>query len=129
MLPPIATAATPLAPGGLISALAYRQPVGVVAAIASYNFPLTNMAGKVAPALAMGNTVIIKPAPQDPLAVIELARVLDEVGFPPGVDQPGQLPGPRAGRRSSPPRPTSTWCPSPARPRSASGSPPPAHRP
>ena len=85
MLPPIATAATPLAPGGLISALAYRQPVGVVAAIASYNFPLTNMAGKVAPALAMGNTVILKPAPQDPLAVVELARVLDDVGFPPGV--------------------------------------------
>ncbi len=85
MLPPIATSATPLAPGGLVSALAYRQPVGVVAAIASYNFPLTNMAGKVAPALAMGNTVIMKPAPQDPLAVIELARILDEVGFPPGV--------------------------------------------
>jgi phenylacetaldehyde dehydrogenase len=85
MLPPVATAATPLAPGGLVSALAYRQPVGVVAAIASYNFPLTNMAGKIAPALAMGNTVVIKPAPQDPLAIVELARVLDEVGFPPGV--------------------------------------------
>jgi acyl-CoA reductase-like NAD-dependent aldehyde dehydrogenase len=85
MLPPIATSATPLAPGGLISALAYRQPVGVVAAIASYNFPLTNMAGKVAPALAMGNTVIMKPAPQDPLAIVELARVLEAVGFPPGV--------------------------------------------
>jgi acyl-CoA reductase-like NAD-dependent aldehyde dehydrogenase len=85
MLPPVVSAATPLAPGGLISALAYRQPVGVVTAIASYNFPMTNMAGKVAPALAMGNTVIMKPAPQDPLAVIALARVLDEVGFPPGV--------------------------------------------
>jgi acyl-CoA reductase-like NAD-dependent aldehyde dehydrogenase len=85
MLPPVVSAATPLAPGGLISALAYRQPVGVVSAIASYNFPMTNMAGKVAPALAMGNTVIMKPAPQDPLAVIELARVLDQVGFPPGV--------------------------------------------
>jgi acyl-CoA reductase-like NAD-dependent aldehyde dehydrogenase len=85
MLPPIVSAATPLAPGGLISALAYRQPVGVVAAIASYNFPLTNMAGKVAPALAMGNTVVMKPAPQDPLAVIALARVLEEVGLPPGV--------------------------------------------
>ncbi len=84
-LPPVATAATPLAPGGLVSALAFRPPVGVVAAIASYNFPLTNMAGKVAPALAMGNTVIMKPAPQDPLAVIELARVLEQVGFPPGV--------------------------------------------
>ncbi len=85
MLPPVVTAATPLAPGGLISAYVYRQPVGVVAAVASYNFPLTNMAGKVAPALAMGNTVVMKPAPQDPLAVVELARVLDEVGFPPGV--------------------------------------------
>jgi phenylacetaldehyde dehydrogenase len=85
MLPPVVAEATPLAPGGLISALAYRQPVGVVTAIASYNFPMTNMAGKVAPALAMGNTVIMKPAPQDPLAVIEMARVLDEVGFPPGV--------------------------------------------
>jgi len=85
MLPPVVSEATPLAPGGLISALAYRQPVGVVAAIASYNFPMTNMAGKVAPALAMGNTVVMKPAPQDPLAVIEMARVLDEVGFPPGV--------------------------------------------
>ena len=84
-LPPIATNATPLAPGGLVSALAYRQPVGVVAAIASYNFPMTNMAGKIAPALAMGNTVVIKPAPQDPLAVIELTRILDEVGFPAGV--------------------------------------------
>jgi len=84
-LPPIATNATPLAPGGLVSALAYRQPVGVVAAIASYNFPMTNMAGKIAPALAMGNTVVVKPAPQDPLAVIELTRILDEVGFPAGV--------------------------------------------
>jgi phenylacetaldehyde dehydrogenase len=85
MLPPIVSAATPLAPGGLISALVNRQPVGVVAAVASYNFPLTNMAGKVAPALAMGNTLVMKPAPQDPLAVVELARILDQVGFPPGV--------------------------------------------
>ncbi|HEV3132408.1 MAG TPA: aldehyde dehydrogenase family protein, partial [Acidimicrobiales bacterium] len=104
MLPPVATAATPLAPGGLISALAYRQPVGVVAAIASYNFPLTNMAGKVAPALAMGNTVVIKPAPQDPLAVIELARVLDEVGFPPGVVNliTSEAPEPASALTSSP---------------------------
>ncbi len=75
-------------------------PAGrVVAAIASYNFPLTNMAGKVAPALAMGNTVVIKPAPQDPLAIVELARVLDEVGFPPGVVNLVNSPGPRAGGR------------------------------
>ncbi|HUI03762.1 MAG TPA: aldehyde dehydrogenase family protein [Acidimicrobiales bacterium] len=84
-LPPQVAQATPLAPGGLISALALRQPVGVVTCITSYNFPLANMAGKVAPALAMGNTVVVKPAPQDPLAVVELVRILEEVGFPPGV--------------------------------------------
>ncbi|HLX88780.1 MAG TPA: aldehyde dehydrogenase family protein, partial [Acidimicrobiales bacterium] len=84
-LPPQVAQATPLAPGGLISALAVRQPVGVVTCITSYNFPMVNMAGKVAPALAMGNTVVVKPAPQDPLAVVELVRILDEVGFPPGV--------------------------------------------
>jgi acyl-CoA reductase-like NAD-dependent aldehyde dehydrogenase len=84
-LPPQVAQTTPLAPGGLISALAHRAPVGVVTCITSYNFPMVNMAGKVAPALAMGNTVVVKPAPQDPLAVIELVRILDEVGFPPGV--------------------------------------------
>jgi acyl-CoA reductase-like NAD-dependent aldehyde dehydrogenase len=84
-LPPQVTQATPLAPGGLVSAFVQRQPVGVVTCITSYNFPMVNMAGKVAPALAMGNTVVVKPAPQDPLAVVELVRILDEVGFPPGV--------------------------------------------
>jgi phenylacetaldehyde dehydrogenase len=84
-LPPQEIATTPLAPGGLIGAVAIRQPVGVVACISPYNFPLVNMAGKIAPALAAGNTVIMKPAPQDPLAVIELARIMEEVGFPPGV--------------------------------------------
>ncbi len=54
---------TALAPGGIISGVARRAPVGVVAAISSYNFPLTNTAGKVGPALAMGNTVVVKPAP------------------------------------------------------------------
>jgi acyl-CoA reductase-like NAD-dependent aldehyde dehydrogenase len=84
-LPPQEIATTPLAPGGLIGAVALRQPVGVVACISPYNFPLVNMAGKIAPALAAGNTVIMKPAPQDPLAVIKLARIMNEVGFPPGV--------------------------------------------
>lgn len=84
-LPPSPVATTPLAPGGLMGGIALRQPVGVVACIASYNFPLVNMAGKVAPALAAGNTVVMKPAPQDPLMLIELAKIVDEVGFPPGV--------------------------------------------
>jgi acyl-CoA reductase-like NAD-dependent aldehyde dehydrogenase len=77
--------ATPLAPGALMGAIAHRVPVGVVACIAPYNFPTVNMVGKVAPALAVGCTVVMKPPPQDPLCVIELARILDDVGFPPGV--------------------------------------------
>lgn len=76
--------ATALAPAALLGAYVIRQPAGVVACITPYNFPLTNVAGKIAPALAMGNTVIIKPAPQDPLAVLELGLLLNEV-FPPGV--------------------------------------------
>ncbi len=76
---------TPLAPGGLISSVVHRAPVGVVAAISSYNFPITNMAGKVAPALAAGNTVVVKPAPQDPLSCLEVMRICHEEGIPDGV--------------------------------------------
>ena len=43
------------------------------------------MAGKLGPALAMGNTVVVRPASQNPLAVIDLVGILHEVGFPPGV--------------------------------------------
>jgi acyl-CoA reductase-like NAD-dependent aldehyde dehydrogenase len=83
-LPAQITPTTPLAPGSVLSALVLRQPVGVVACITPYNFPLTSVAGKIAPALAMGNTVVIKPAPQDPLAVHKCAEILAEI-FPPGV--------------------------------------------
>jgi acyl-CoA reductase-like NAD-dependent aldehyde dehydrogenase len=76
---------TALAPGGIISGVARRAPVGVVAAISSYNFPLTNTAGKVGPALAMGNTVVVKPAPQDPLAILRLGELFLEAGLPAGV--------------------------------------------
>jgi acyl-CoA reductase-like NAD-dependent aldehyde dehydrogenase len=82
---PQTAVATPLAPGGIIGGMVNRQPVGVVACVTSYNFPMVNMAGKVAPALAAGNTVVVKPAPQDPLAIVELVRILNDVGFPPGV--------------------------------------------
>ncbi len=95
-LAPQVMQATPLAPGGLIGALAVRQPVGVVACVTPYNFPIGNMAGKVAPALAMGNTVVIKPAPQDPLGVFELVRILDEVGVPKGVVNIVNSSGPEA---------------------------------
>jgi acyl-CoA reductase-like NAD-dependent aldehyde dehydrogenase len=84
-LAPMEMPATALAPGGLMGAIARRQPVGAVAAITPYNFPVVNMAGKLGPALAMGNTVVVRPASQNPLAVIELVRIMHEVGFPPGV--------------------------------------------
>jgi acyl-CoA reductase-like NAD-dependent aldehyde dehydrogenase len=74
----------PAAPG-LLNAMGVRQPVGVVACITSYNVPMTNVMGKLAPALAMGNTVVIKPAPQDPLEIIRLTEIFHEAGFPPGV--------------------------------------------
>jgi acyl-CoA reductase-like NAD-dependent aldehyde dehydrogenase len=84
-LPPMEMPATALAPGGLMGAIARRQPVGAVACITPYNFPIVNMAGKLGPALATGNTVVVRPASQNPLAVIELVRLMHEVGFPPGV--------------------------------------------
>jgi acyl-CoA reductase-like NAD-dependent aldehyde dehydrogenase len=84
-LPPAVMPSTALAPGGIIGGVEHRAPVGVVAALAAYNFPVTNMAGKVAPALAMGNTVVIKPPVQDPLGVIRMGQLLAEAGFPDGV--------------------------------------------
>ncbi len=62
-----------------------REPVGVVAAIVPWNFPLLLAAWKVAPALACGNTVVLKPASQTPLTAIALGEIASEVGFPPGV--------------------------------------------
>ena len=97
-LPPQLIETTDLAPGGVISAFAARRPVGVVLAITSYNFPLTNMAGKLGPALAAGNPVIVKPAPQDPLAILKFAEIARDVGFPDGVDQRGRRAGDRSGR-------------------------------
>src|SRR4029079_5794875 len=62
-----------------------REPVGVVAAIVPWNFPLLLAAWKVAPALACGNTVILKPASQTPLTALALGEIAIEVGLPPGV--------------------------------------------
>ena len=62
-----------------------REPVGVVAAIVPWNFPLLLAAWKVAPALACGNVVILKPASQTPLTALALAGLAMDVGFPPGV--------------------------------------------
>ncbi|WP_438293290.1 aldehyde dehydrogenase family protein [Streptomyces sp. HUAS TT7] len=77
--------AGPMGRAGVFGALAVRQPVGVVTCVTSYNNPWANPAGKVAPALAMGNTVVVKPAPQDPLSVFRMAEALEEAGVPRGV--------------------------------------------
>ncbi|MFF5472984.1 aldehyde dehydrogenase family protein [Streptomyces achromogenes] len=82
---PQITEAGPMGKAGVMGALAVRQPVGVVACVTSYNNPWANPAGKIAPALAMGNTVVVKPAPQDPLSVYRMAEALAEAGVPPGV--------------------------------------------
>jgi acyl-CoA reductase-like NAD-dependent aldehyde dehydrogenase len=62
-----------------------REPIGVVGAIVPWNFPLMLASWKVAPALAAGCTVVLKPAPETPLTALLLADVASEVGLPPGV--------------------------------------------
>src|SRR6201988_4120291 len=62
-----------------------RRPMGVCAAITPYNFPLTLLGTKVAPALASGNTVVAKPAATTPLATLEVAKLFAEAGVPDGV--------------------------------------------
>ncbi|MBW5249495.1 aldehyde dehydrogenase family protein [Streptomyces sp. P01-B04] len=84
-IPPQINEAGPMGRAGIFGALAGRRPVGVVTCITSYNNPWANPAGKVAPALAMGNTVVVKPAPQDPLSVYRMAEALAEAGVPAGV--------------------------------------------
>lgn len=62
-----------------------RQPVGVVAAITPWNFPSAMVTRKVAPALAAGCTVVVKPAPQTPFSALALAILAERAGVPPGV--------------------------------------------
>jgi len=60
-------------------------PVGVVGQIIPWNFPLLMLAWKIAPALAMGNTVVLKPARYTPLTALKFAEIVQEIGLPPGV--------------------------------------------
>jgi acyl-CoA reductase-like NAD-dependent aldehyde dehydrogenase len=62
-----------------------REPVGVVGAIVPWNYPSVLAMWKIAPALAAGCTVVVKPAPETPLTALRLAEIAREVGFPPGV--------------------------------------------
>ncbi|MGH9460190.1 MAG: aldehyde dehydrogenase family protein [Vicinamibacteria bacterium] len=63
----------------------FRTPVGVVGAISPFNFPLNLVGHKVAPALAAGNTVVLKPATTTPLTAVRLGEILAEAGLPDGV--------------------------------------------
>lgn len=62
-----------------------REPIGVVGAVTPFNFPLTLVAHKVAPALAGGNTVVLKPSSQTPIASFKLKEILKEAGLPDGA--------------------------------------------
>ena len=65
--------------------LVQRRPVGVVAAITPWNFPAAMITRKIAPALAAGCTVVVKPAPETPLTALALAELADRAGFPAGT--------------------------------------------
>jgi len=73
----------PAAPGVFTATI--REPLGVCTVITPWNFPLTIASWKIAPALACGNTVVHKPAPEAPLTALRLAELALEAGVPPGV--------------------------------------------
>jgi acyl-CoA reductase-like NAD-dependent aldehyde dehydrogenase len=72
-------------PSHKATGLVVRRPIGVVGAIIPWNFPLTLMANKIAPAMAVGNTLVVKPASTTPLATLRLAELMHAGGLPPGV--------------------------------------------
>ena len=72
-------------PGVVLNAISHRQPVGVCGLIPTWNFPLFITVNKIAPALAMGCSVVVKPSPLGPLIDLLIARVLDSLGLPVGV--------------------------------------------
>lgn len=78
--------------------IARRFPIGPILAIAPFNFPLNLLLHKVAPALAVGNSVVVKPAPQTPLTALKLQALLEEAGLPTGAMQVCHCPVPLAER-------------------------------
>jgi betaine-aldehyde dehydrogenase len=79
--------------------MTFREPLGVVALITPWNFPLTIASWKVAPALAAGNTIVLKPAELTPLTSLELERIALEAGLPAGVLNVVAGPGSVCGQR------------------------------
>ncbi|HXE57849.1 MAG TPA: aldehyde dehydrogenase family protein [Gemmatimonadales bacterium] len=81
-----------------MTGLVHRFPLGPISAISPFNFPLNLVAHKLAPALAVGSAVVLKPPPQAPLTAFRLAEILTECGAPPGAFNVLHLPLPRAER-------------------------------
>ncbi len=81
LVEPIADLSKP----GFSQNLIIREPIGVVGAIIPWNFPLKMAIWKLGPALAAGNTVVLKPSELTPCTAMELAKIIHEIGFPPGV--------------------------------------------
>src|SRR3954471_2205077 len=79
--------------------MTFREPLGVVGLITPWNFPLTIASWKVAPALAAGNTIVLKPAELTPLTAVELEKIAVEAGVPEGVLNVVAGPGSVAGQR------------------------------
>jgi betaine-aldehyde dehydrogenase len=79
--------------------MTFREPLGVVGLIVPWNFPLTIASWKVAPALAAGNTIVLKPAELTPLSAVELERIALEAGLPEGVLNVVAGPGSVCGKR------------------------------
>lgn len=71
--------------GELVNGLIQRRPVGVAAVLVSFNAPLYGVSMKSAQALAMGNTIVVKPAQQNPLTICALFEIIHDAGMPPGV--------------------------------------------
>jgi glyceraldehyde-3-phosphate dehydrogenase (NADP+) len=86
---------TPAGEGYL--AMTKRVPLGPIAAFAPFNFPLNLVAHKIAPCLASGNTMVLKPPPQAPLTSLRLGRILVDAGMPPGwsISSRARCPSPR----------------------------------
>ena len=97
------------------------RPLGVAGQIIPWNFPLLMAAWKIAPALACGNTVVLKPAETTPLTALLLAKIIEEAELPPGVVNIVTGAGETGAALVEPPR-RRTRSPSPARPTSASAS-------
>jgi phenylacetaldehyde dehydrogenase len=91
----------PVSPRGGLQVLNYtvHEPVGVVGAIVPWNFPMSMASWKLAPALAMGNTVVLKPAEETSLSTLRLAELCSEAGLPPGVLNVVTGPGAAVGGR------------------------------